>query len=388
MIVTTSKLLQTVSKVLLLAVFSKLAHGATTTPSNECIERDLHEPVWEQYLVANPQDVETAACVLDFYANRLTFSPDLTPRRIRLIRWIIENHPDIRLTGRFDRDLRVNPADTALCDEVRSLWLAQIARFPDNWRILLNAGQSLALSDSELAAVWLRKARELQPDNFEPSDTLGYIFASAIVGIVASGPELVPTAVDPARAQSAFAKHAWVEAGQDAVLATVTGRVLHSWTNYLRSRGLTRTDYDPLAEQLLERAQELDYPAPARFSALGDLYRDQASKRADPSERLAPKSRIVDLSPTEGAQRGVSAPTRGAGGTPVVCEVIVGTDGHVWSSGVKNAPSQAAADMAQNIARSLVFRPLRMGNELVRFRTTVMMTVEVDTGRVSYTEFP
>jgi hypothetical protein len=135
-----------------------------------CISKEIYEPVWETYLAVSPEDVSTAACLLDFYANRLRFVPDLTSRRVRLIRWVIENHPDISLTGFLERDLRIAAADPSVVTEFRTLWLAQLAQDADNWRVLLNAGSSLGLADPELAAQWLRHGRELQADNFELAD--------------------------------------------------------------------------------------------------------------------------------------------------------------------------------------------------------------------------
>lgn len=380
-----SKPLGKIAVLLLWSALSPVVHAATV-PSGECIGKDAFEPVWETYLSANPQDVTVAACLLDFYAYRLPFR-DLMPRRTRLIRWVIENHPDILLTGHAEYGLRVDAYDTALIAEIRSLWLEQIARFPDSWRILLNAGQSFALADAELAASWLSAGRKQEPDNFELADALGHKYSNAIIGTVAAaGPELTVGAVDPAHAHSAFAQRAWVEANGDSLLATTTGRALHYSTNFLRYRGLSGADYDPLAEHLLERAQELDYPAPTRISALLDFYQEQAQKRGKPLERLVSRSRIVDLPPPEAAQRAATVLPYTTAGVRVACEIVVGTDGHVWSTLVTSAPSSTVAGMAQSMAADLVYRPLRVDDEPVRFRTTVTMAVEA--GRVSYAQLP
>lgn len=256
----------------------------------------------------SPEDVSTAACLLDFYANRLRFVPDLTSRRVRLIRWVIENHPDISLTGFLERDLRIAAADPSVVTEIRSLWLAQIAHYADNWHVLLNAGNSMGLADPELAAQWLWQGCKLQPDNWEVAGALGYIYANAIAGIVAYGADLQPTAIDRSRSHSEFSQRAWNEASQDAVLATATGRYLHSLTMAHTSMGVVRIDYDPLAEQLFEKAQNLQYPAATPFNELGFLYENQSWKRGDAAVRLTPKSRIIDLTPTEAAQRVVPRP--------------------------------------------------------------------------------
>lgn len=255
------------------------ADASITSKVDMCINKEIYEPVWETYLAVSPEDVSTAACLLDFYANRLRFVPDLTSRRVRLIRWVIENHPDISLTGFLERDLRIAAADPSVVTEIRSLWLAQIAHYADNWHVLLNAGNSMGLADPELAAQWLWQGCKLQPDNWEVAGALGYIYANAIAGIVAYGADLQPTAIDRSRSHSEFSQRAWNEASQDAVLATATGRYLHSLTMAHTSMGVVRIDYDPLAEQLFEKAQNLQYPAATPFNELGFLYENQSWKR-------------------------------------------------------------------------------------------------------------
>ena len=144
------------------------------------------------------------------------------------------------------------------------------------------------------------------------------------------------------------------------------------------SMGVVRIDYDPLAEQLFEQAQNLQYPAPTAFSELGFLYNNQLWKRGDAAKRLTPKSRIIDLTPTEASQRVVSTPVVAPyKGVRVQCEIVVGTDGHVWSSLAKDAPAKdEVARIATQYAAELIFRPLRMGDEPVRFRTTVTVILE------------
>jgi hypothetical protein len=354
------------------------ASASTTFWFDRCVGKDSSEPVWETHLAAHPDDVLTAACILNLYAIQPTHT-DLIPRRIRLIRWVIENHPDIDLKGHLsDQDLRVSTLDSAVVSEVRDLWREQIARNPGNWNVLLNAGRSLALADPELTAHWLRHGRELQPDSDELAEALGRVYAHAIAGIVAYGRDFIPTAIDPARSHSAFAQQAWTEALQDPLLATATAVPLYNGTTYFRFIGIGRPNYDRLAEQLLERAQDLVYPAPARYSHLRDLYRNQNSPRLDPSERLAPKSRIVDLTSSEALLRSYRPPAgHSPADVPVPVEIVVGTDGHVWNSVATDPSSKQAAEIAQHCVESRVFWPLRIGQEPVRFRTRLTVLLKI-----------
>ena len=181
-VITRAKLLRSLSWLFLLAISSGPADASITSKVEICISKEIYEPVWETYLAVSPEDVSTAACLLDFYANRLRFVPDLMSRKVRLIRWVIENHPDISLAGFLERDLRIAAADPSVVTEIRSVWLAQIRHYADNWRVLLNAGNSMGLADPELAAQWLWQGRKLQTDNCELADALGYIYANAIAG--------------------------------------------------------------------------------------------------------------------------------------------------------------------------------------------------------------
>jgi hypothetical protein len=100
-----------------------------------------------------------------------------------LIRWIIKNHPDIRLVGHLERGLSVSTADKTTYSEMRELWLSQVSRFPHNGVVLSNAANALALTDRETAMNWLKHARELDPLDWRIPRYLGNLYAAAIIGI-------------------------------------------------------------------------------------------------------------------------------------------------------------------------------------------------------------
>jgi hypothetical protein len=359
---------------LLLFIFgTAMAQGDSTASSVLCVtSHENNEAAWEAYLSANPEDTQVAACILDYYAQRLSVTK-LQSRRMRLIRWVAENHPDIQLQRHLAYDLRIS-ANVASYPEIRELWLAQVDRFPDSPVVLSNAAASLALTDGELAVAWLKRTWKLQPDNDQVVRALSEIYARAIIGLTKPDAELVPTAIDPALARSPFARSAWREASQDPALATMTGLALHSWANNLRYRKITDFDFDPLAEQLLEKAEDLQYPKATLISALKDFYRDQESKRGDSTQHLTPGTKIADLSPDEVLQRvDVSRSAYSAASGGLVCDIIVGTDGHVWTTAVEGVAADAGAHAILGSAGDLVFLPLRVDGEPERFRAKVVV---------------
>jgi hypothetical protein len=361
------------SALLFLLVGAGVAQADSVASPPPCYtQRENSESDWEAYLAANPDDTKVAACLLDYYAQRLNVTK-LEPRRMRMIRWVVENHPDIQLQGHLEFGLRIR-ADTAEYPEIRELWRAQLDRSPGVVRILLNAAASLATADSELAAAWLSQARALEPENFAAVRALGQLYAGVIIGLARPGADLLPTAIDPSLANSPFAQRAWREANQDAALATATAIALHSWVKDLRYRKITDKDYDPLAEQLLERAQNLQYPRATLVSALRDFYREQAWKRGDPSEHLTPTSKIVDLPSKQALDRlDLSRSAYAAQVGHFVCEIVVGTDGHVWTSAAAREAPESSEKAVDGFSEGLVFRPLRLNGEPVRFRTNVIV---------------
>jgi hypothetical protein len=361
---------------MLLFIFCALACADDIVPGAiSCT--DAQEAGWESYLRANPQDVERAACLLDYYAQRLPWA-NLYQRRLALIRWVIENHPGIRLSSHLSNDLHISTQDKKPYSEFRSLWLKEVSRFPNDPQVLSNAGDCLSLTDRKLAASWLARARILSPGDENIAERLADLYAAAIVGIAATGPDLLPSSLDLAKTQG-FAKSAWREANRDATLAALTGLRLHYWTNFLRYKKLSATDYDGLAEKLLLRAADLEYPQPTRIDALRSFYRDESAKR---SGRIEPKARIVELASEEAVRRLVDPPDHvvsaspEGGGVPVVrCRIVVGVDGHVWQVGAESSPLRGDTVEARVVAESLNFKPLRYGAESVQFKTSIAIDV-------------
>ena len=347
------------------------------------------EAGWESWLAAHPEDVEMANCVLGYHAG--TRFDYFRERRLRLIRWVVENHPDIRVEGRLISDpyrLQIGTADTSAYAEIRQLWLAQVARFPDNPAVLANAASFVEITDQELADGWLKQARALDPSDTGIVDRLAHLYFCAIVGVSGTGsdPESASYAsYDSTGERAEFARAALSEASRDAALAARTAFYMHYWTGQLLPKP-PRSDCQQIAEQPYQRAADLKYPEPTENGfGLAAFYRSQLPGGRTPSEQITPKARIVDLSFDQAAERLVYrspyiVPLDGNADAAVTCVIVVGTDGHVWSSADENTPLDDSSCSMAFAAELSTFRPLRVGGETVRFRTTVTLAGD-QTGR-------
>jgi len=89
-----------------------------------CVGTDQQAAEGLNYLQAHHEDTERASCLLAYYIliiwPRVQQDRSLREDRMRLMSWVIENHPDIKLT-RDNRGLYVNPEDNEEYDAVREL---------------------------------------------------------------------------------------------------------------------------------------------------------------------------------------------------------------------------------------------------------------------------
>jgi hypothetical protein len=332
------------------------------------------------YLHSHPDDRSVLKRLLDYYEARWQSAG---VERFRLILWTIQNHPDIDLDPPHDgRALLVNPDDKLDYAQARQLWLTQVQRYADRPRVLENAAICLRLTDREAAADWLKKAMALNPDRrgFLVS-ALADVYAAAITGVSGINPWEGPTSVDVSQTRSEFARRARMDAGADAEIAARTGWALYLTSEAFHRLNLSAADFDSLAEDLLLKSAALELPRPARLNLLGAFYQRPEGKKSD---RVLPKSRIVEVAAEEQAKRLVSRTTSSAvfgektvvGPVRVTLDVVVGTDGYVWKAIPRNPPSDLVGSAASGAVMTWTYRPLTMEGEAVRVATTAEVTID------------
>jgi hypothetical protein len=337
----------------------------------------------ELALQGNPKDNKLAGALLDFYLGRWT-DEKLHAARAHYLQWIIANRPDIDPTSTINdtRALLVSPDDKETYPVMREAWLRQVARQPNNARVLLNAARCLRLTDREMAANWLKTAANYDTDSSEYRNSLAVLYADALTGIAAMSPFEEPTRLDPDEPKSLFARQVKEEAMQDSILGAITAWQVHLIAMSLRGSGLTTYDYDNLAEELLINAANLDYPKPAKVPYLAQFYRDQSLKV---DHKLKPKFPEIEVKPQAEAKELVDYAKKIYSDTidkpvKVPLNVLIGMDGHVWNAVAPPDAPDGGKDLTTRLAASSLlgwtFKPLRVSGEPVQVVTSFLVTVE------------
>jgi hypothetical protein len=146
----------------------------------------------------------------------------------------------------------------------------------------------------------------------------------------------------------------------------------------LRAAGLTETDYDTVAEELLLNAANLDFPRPAKLPCLAQFYRDQSLKV---THKILPKFSEVEVKAKDEAQQVVDFPKKIivdelTKPVKVSVSVLIGMDGHVWKSEAASGAEDRITRVATTSLLGWTFKPMRVSGEPVQMVTTFEVTVE------------
>jgi hypothetical protein len=359
---------------------------ATATPAL-CVAQQLPKDIrdlasaqaFERALQADPRNDKLAGDILDFYLGRWT-DEKLHEARIHFLEWMIANRADIDVAGSVhdNRGLLVDPDDKAGYARVRSSWLQQAARQPNNAHVLLNAARALRLTDREMAANWLKTAANYDTESTEYARTLATLYAEAIAGVAAMTPFEQPTRLDLAETKSLFARQVKEEALNDSVLGAHVGWAVHLISMGLLGNGIAEPDYDRVAEELLINCAGLDFPMPAKVPYLAQFYRDQALKV---THKIVPKFPEVEMKPKDEAKALVdhaktiqseelTKPVK------ISVSVVIGMDGHVWKAESAESGTDRTTRIATGALLNWTFKPMRVSGEPVQVVTTFDVTVE------------
>ena len=230
------------------------AAAALTSEQVEALERTV---------AANPEDFESRKKILIFYSRSgqkvLGWSEMIARRRPHLL-WLIEHHPEHRLTSQANSLSPVHDPEGYAA--ARQLWLQHAAARDADARILNSAARFFANHDKRLAEEMLLRAAALDPEGrslvrerfgvYEPpwDRQLGMLYARAIVGSTDQTTRTIP----PGGGSDPFAAEARrkLDESDDA-------RVLAAAGSYLSGVHPSNPALDPsaLARKYLERALQL-----------------------------------------------------------------------------------------------------------------------------------
>ena len=221
----------------------------------------------EAALAKNPADLAVRTKLLVYYSHGRGRSeqPEARLARRRHILWLIEHHPASEAVGL--PHVTIDPAGHIMADkdgyeQASKLWLQQVQRYGNDAAVLGNAARFFVLPDKVQAEALYKRAQQAAPRDPKWSRGLGVLYAISILGLDATS----KNGFNPAEAKSDFARHAReeLEKSADAVMVGASGTTLskHIVMSEAMSLGTKSpsplTDYAPLAEALLLKAQELD----------------------------------------------------------------------------------------------------------------------------------
>jgi hypothetical protein len=186
------------------------------------------------------------------------------------------------------------------------------------------------------------------------------------------------TRLDPQEPKSLFARQAKEEVMQDSLFSAHVGWDIHLIAMELRASGLTETDFDTVAEELLLNAANLDFPKPAKTPYLSQFYRDQGLKV---THKILPQFTEVEVKAKDEAQQVVDFPKKIIADEltapeKVSVSVLIGMDGHVWKSEATSGAQDHITRMATASLLTWTFKPMRVSGEPVQLVTTFEVTIE------------
>jgi len=131
----------------------------------------------EQELAANPEDETTRGKLLRYYMLHR-----MEDRRIPLVLWLIDHHPESDLLEMGG----ILPFDGPnVYQEARNHWRTQVSLHPNDARVLLNAARSGAGDSLEETIGLLKRVRKLDPAR--GTEPLARIYSSILVGVNDNG---------------------------------------------------------------------------------------------------------------------------------------------------------------------------------------------------------
>jgi TonB family protein len=209
----------------------------------------------ENYLAANPNDIETRAqLIMYYYAN------GVREPRLSHIFWLIQNHPESSAAlftsrGITPRDSSYNTA----ADYQRALGLWRQAGQGDNPAAIRNSAEFLGSHESfDEAEQLLQRAKSLQPWDASWDQALGKLYATAILS--ATGDSKFARA----NASPAFANRVQAELEQSnnrpLVMAAATALVFaarHPQPGQMMPQGTLNLDEHPALAPAVELGQRL-----------------------------------------------------------------------------------------------------------------------------------
>lgn len=247
----------------------------------------------EAALVADPAASAARAKLLGYYFHRapdqIGVAPAIEARR-RHVLWLVRHDP-ASVLGQVGEAL-ISPKGPVLADPAgfaqgREAWLAQVDSRPDDTAVRFNAFVFLMFHDRVAAERLAVQGRERHGSDLTWDSGLGTLYAFAILGIDGTNVNGLPTSVDLAAQDDAFARRAIavLKASTNPALVGAAGAHLALWGPLIWKMKPGALDRSELAESLLVRAQAMDARNPAWDRSLAEFYEFRSRAAPTPAER-------------------------------------------------------------------------------------------------------
>jgi tetratricopeptide (TPR) repeat protein len=147
----------------------------------------------EETLKHKPEDLSVRAQLLGYYSSLPQRSDWIEGIREREIFWLIEHHPEARLSGLPYAQFDPHSYPTAYQDAA-TLWKQEVASHTNQAPVLHNAANYFLLPDRPLAEELLKKGAALEPQNAEWPSALGRLYYLGVTGKSAPDAKLAAAA--------------------------------------------------------------------------------------------------------------------------------------------------------------------------------------------------
>jgi TonB family protein len=291
----------------------------------------------EQYLAANPQDLDVRRQLVVYYYDNGIREP-----RLSHIFWLIANHPESIQAAFTSRG--ITPRTTALNDasdytRAAGLWKQQAASHSTEARVLGNAADFLSQpgGDPDEAERLLTAAHGLEPVNPEWRNRLARLYTIAIASTAGDShnPAWNPAFADHVKLQ--------LENSTDGPLLQTTGRMLAAIAvrpqpGQKLPDGVINLDEHPMltpvvemGNRLITRSEQFLTNVPGVLGSVqsGQLFTTARSENAPPPPPFAPLLATVPalITKVDPIYPALARQARISG--DVKLNLTIGTDGHV-----------------------------------------------------------
>jgi TonB family protein len=325
----------------------------------------------EQQLASNPEDEATRSILLRYY-----FQNRMHDRRIPLVLWLIDHHPESAIHGYAFAAIFAVESDvvnTGIYEDARSQWLVQVNLHPDDARVLGNAARALGGGSIPEVVDLLTRAQKLDPAH--RTEPLARFYSFLLLFSTERGA--------PGRRLTSPAVAAQIKGElQESNDVALVGRVARYFVEDATQKALLEDDnwdfavLKTIATELVRHAQALE-PQNRDWADLLEGVKGLPSAAPDP--RLIRIGAEVAASMLQQSPTPVYPPLAKMARIQgvVKLQVRIGQDGHVTETTVVSG-HPLLVPAAMDAVRHYVYRPITIDGKPADVMTTVEVAFRPD----------